>query len=90
VVNGAIYLIGSYDFFVNRPSCYVNQQQLQEQCPRVATTYHRSVLFCIGAPNQTWVQLLFCSLSNAGARNLWLASQMWLFWWQHLACLIFS
>jgi len=29
-VNGAIYLIASYDIFVNRPSCYViNQQQLQ-------------------------------------------------------------
>ena len=29
VVNGAIYLISSYDFFVNRPSCCVTNQQLQ-------------------------------------------------------------
>jgi len=30
VVNSAIYLIASYDFFVNRSSCCVtNQQQLQ-------------------------------------------------------------
>ena len=30
VVNDATYLIASYDFFVNRPSCcIINQQQLQ-------------------------------------------------------------
>jgi len=30
VVNGAIYLIASWDCFLNTPSCYViNQQQLQ-------------------------------------------------------------
>jgi len=30
MVNGAIYLIASYDFFVDRPSCYIiNQQQLK-------------------------------------------------------------
>jgi len=29
VVNGAIYLIASYDCFVNRPSCCVINQQLQ-------------------------------------------------------------
>jgi len=29
VVNGPIYLIASYDFFANRPSCYpINQHQL--------------------------------------------------------------
>jgi len=46
VVNGAIYLIGRYNFIVYRPSCYViNQQQLQcaaYMVPRVASTYHRS------------------------------------------------
>jgi len=30
VANDAVYLIASYDFFVNGPACYVmNQQQLQ-------------------------------------------------------------
>jgi len=30
VVSGAICLIATYDFFLNRPSCYaINQQQLQ-------------------------------------------------------------
>jgi len=42
VANGAIYLIASYNFFVNRPSCYaINQQQLQWAeyvVPRVAST----------------------------------------------------
>jgi len=28
--------------------------------------------------------------AKAGVGNLWLASQMWLFWWRHLARLIFS
>jgi len=28
--------------------------------------------------------------SSTGVSNLWLASQMWLFWWRHLAHLIFS
>jgi len=27
---------------------------------------------------------------NSGVGNLWLASQMWLFWWRHLARLVFS
>jgi len=27
---------------------------------------------------------------TAGVGNLWLESQMWLFWWRHLARLIFS
>jgi len=27
---------------------------------------------------------------RVGVGNLWLASQMWLFWWPHLASLIFS
>jgi len=26
---------------------------------------------------------------RAGVGNLWLASQVWLLWWWHLACLIF-
>jgi len=26
--------------------------------------------------------------SKTGVGNLWLASQMWLFWWRHLARLI--
>jgi len=28
--------------------------------------------------------------SRPRVRNLWLASQMWLFWWRHLARLILS
>jgi len=41
VVNGAIYLIASYDLFVNRPSHALNQQQLQCSVyvvPKVANT----------------------------------------------------
>ena len=49
MVNGAIYVIASDDFFVNRPSCYViHQQELQWAeyvVPRVARTYH-IVLLC--------------------------------------------
>jgi len=33
---------------------------------------------------------MFNPCSRTGVGNLWLASQMWLFWWRHLARLIFS
>jgi len=33
---------------------------------------------------------LFTPCCRPGVGNLWLASQMWLFWWRHLARLIFS
>jgi len=43
------------------------------------------------------LQITFMHQSNhihrplrAGVGNLWLASQIWLFWWRHLARLIFS
>jgi len=28
--------------------------------------------------------------NTTGVENLWLVSQMWLFWWRHVARLIFS
>ena len=54
MIYDAIYLIASYDSFVNRPSCCViNQQQLQWAAyvvPRVDSTYHISY-YSTGAPD---------------------------------------
>jgi len=47
MVNGAIYLIASNDFFVNRPTWSVMIQQVQ----RVASTYHRT--YCSARPLTT-------------------------------------
>ena len=55
MVNGAIYLpvVAGYDFFVNRPLRYViNQQQHNEEHPRVASTRHTpQILLLCGAPD---------------------------------------
>jgi len=55
VVNGAIYLIASYDFIVNRTSSYyaINQQQLQWVAyvvPRVASTYSTTDRITLQSP----------------------------------------
>jgi len=73
VVNHAIYLIASYDFVLNRLSCYIiNQQQLQWTVyvvPRVATTYHITppgswLHWC--TLNQTRAQLYFILFVSSG------------------------
>jgi len=51
VVNGAVYIISSWNYFVNRALSYVtNQRQLQWAAyvvPRVTSTYRRSY-FSVG------------------------------------------
>jgi len=58
VVNGAIYLISSYDFFVNRPSCFArNQQQLQWATFESSLHVPQIILLCV-APDYIAAHLL--------------------------------
>ena len=49
----------------------------------------------VDATSHAWLFMLQqvrlgMGLHRSGVGNLWLASQMWFFWWRHLARLIFS
>jgi len=68
--------------------------------------HHVSFVLAFGLTELHWLQccsrLTFFAYSHnvtlrpnnyrlkPGVGNLWLASQMWLFWWRDLACLLFS